>query len=196
MTAAAVPPPSLSATDDLKLPRWWIPVVIGVLAIIFGILALVWPGPTLLAVGLLFGAFLIMAGVGDLMAAFSHGGHSAFVRVLYGLLGVLTVGVGVVLLLRPGASVWVAAFTLGVWFLVTGCLQLAQGIAIRESRVWNLILGLIGVVAGVVIVAQPGIGVVTLVYVVSIALILRGVASIVLGFGLKAADKLTSERTA
>ena len=195
MTAAAVPPPA-PITGDLKMPRWWIPVVIGVLGIIFGILALVWPGPTLLAVGIVFGIYLIMAGFGDLMAAFSHETSSAFVRVLYGLLGILTVGVGFVLLVRPGASVFVAAFALGVWFLISGCLQLAQGIAIRESRAWNIILGLIGVIAGTIIVAQPGIGVVTLVYVVSISLILRGMAGIVLGFGLKAADKLTSEGAA
>jgi uncharacterized membrane protein HdeD (DUF308 family) len=193
VAASSAPAP---LTDDLKMPRWWIPVVVGVLGIIVGFLALVWPGPTLLVVGVLFGIYLVMAGFGDLMAAFSHETSSAFVRVLYGLLGVLTVGVGFVLLVRPGASVVLAAFTLGIWFLVSGCLQLAQGIAVRESRVWNLILGVIGIVAGGLIVAQPSIGVVTLVYIVSISLVLRGVASIVLGFGLKAADKLITEGAA
>lgn len=196
MTAPAATAAGPALTDDLKMPLWWIPVVVGVLGIIFGFLALAWPGPTLLAIGLIFGIYLLMAGFGDLMAAFSHETSSAFVRVLYGLLGILTVGVGFVLIVRPAASVFLAAFALGVWFLISGCLQLAQGIAVRESRVWNLIIGLIGVVAGGMIVAQPGIGVVTLVYIVSLSLILRGIASIVLGFGLKAADKLISEGAA
>lgn len=190
MTAPAAPAASSPIAveyDQLKFPRWWIPVTIGVLAIIAGILALVWPGPTLFAVGLLFGIYLLFAGFGELLMAFSHE-RSTFLRVLSGLLGVLTLIVGFVLLVRPGASVVVAAFTLGIWFLVSGSVQVAKGVTVRESRAWNLILGSIGVVAGIAIVVQPGIGVITLVYVVSIALLLQGVALIMLGFGLKSAD--------
>ncbi len=188
--APAAPSPLEADFDDLKFTRWWIPVTVGVLAIIAGILALVWPAPTLFAVGLLFGIYLLFAGFGELLLAFSHETRSTFMRVLSGLLGVLTLIVGFVLLVRPGASVVVAAFTLGLWFLVSGSVQVAKGITVRESRAWNLILGVIGVVAGIAIVAQPGIGVITLIYVVSIALLLQGVALIVLGFGLKSADKL------
>jgi uncharacterized membrane protein HdeD (DUF308 family) len=164
-------------------------VLVGVLAIVAGVLALVWPGPTLLLVGVCFGAFLVFAGAGDLAGAFAGEGSSTFVRVLEALLGVVTLLAGFILLVRPGASVLVAAFVLGFWFLLSGSLQLARGIGVAEGRAYNVGFGLLGVVAGIVILAQPGIGVVTLVWVVSIAFLLRGALLVALGFGLRKAER-------
>ncbi|MBJ7471303.1 MAG: DUF308 domain-containing protein [Solirubrobacteraceae bacterium] len=187
--SAATSPLAVSA-EDLNYARWWIPVLVGVVGIIVGILALAWPGPTLLAVGLLFGIYLLFAGFGDLFAAFNgQSSSSAFVRVLFGILGVVTIGAGFILLIRPAASVLVAAFVLGFWFLMAGSVQLVTGFAVREHRAWNLIFGVIGIVAGIAIVAQPGIGVITLVYIVSFTLIMRGVVSLTLGFAMRSAEK-------
>jgi uncharacterized membrane protein HdeD (DUF308 family) len=164
-------------------------VLVGLLAIVAGVLALVWPGPTLLLVGICFGAFLVFAGVGDLVGAFAGDGSSAFMRVLEALLGIITLLAGFILLVRPGASVLAAAFVLGFWFLLSGSLQLARGIAVAESRAYDVGFGLLGVVAGIVILAQPGIGVVTLVWVVSIAFLLRGALLVALGLGLRKAER-------
>jgi uncharacterized membrane protein HdeD (DUF308 family) len=184
-TAAA----SAGELEGFHPPRWWVPVLVGVLALVAGVLALVWPGPTLLLVGICFGAFLVFAGAGDLVSAFAGDGASTFVRVLEALLGILTLLAGFILLTRPGASVVVAAFVLGFWFLLSGSLQLARGIAIAEHRAYNVGFGLLGVVAGVIILAQPGIGVVTLVWIVSIAFLLRGAMLVALGFGLRKAER-------
>lgn len=191
-SAAAAPPGVLAGTPDdfLDFPRWWVPVVIGVIALIAGIAALVWPGPTLLVIGITFGIYLLFAGFGQLLDAFSPY-LSTTVRVLSGILGVLTLFAGFVLMFRPAASVVVAALVLGFWFMITGCVQLATGFAVRESRAWNLIFGVIGIVAGFFILSQPGIGVVTLVYITSIALMVRGTVSIFFGFALKSASPRT-----
>jgi uncharacterized membrane protein HdeD (DUF308 family) len=169
----------------LDLPRWWVPVVVGVLAVLAGVLALAWPEPTLVLVGICFGAYLIFAGIGSLISAFADGSQSTFLRIIEAILGIITLLAGMILIVRPGASVVTAALVLGFWFLLAGCLQLARGIAVAEQRAFNVGFGLLGIVAGIIVLAQPGIGVVTLVWIVGIAFIVRGALAIVLGFGLR-----------
>jgi uncharacterized membrane protein HdeD (DUF308 family) len=171
--------------DDLDLPRWWVPVAVGALAVLAGILALVWPDPTLLLVGICFGLYLIFAGIGGLVSAFAEASLSTFLRVVEAILGLITLLAGMILVVRPGASVVTAALVLGFWFLLAGCLQLARGIAVRESRAFNVGFGLLGIAAGTLVLAQPGIGVVTLVWIVGIAFIVRGVIAVALGLALR-----------
>lgn len=169
----------------MRLPRWWVPVLVGVLAVIAGIVSLVWPGPTLLLIGICFGIYLIFAGVGGLITAFAVEGLSTFLRIVEVVLGLLTLLAGMILVVRPGASVAVVAFVLGFWFLLSGSLQFARGVGIADGRWFNIGFGLLGIVAGIVVLAQPGIGVATLVLIVGIAFILNGLIAVALGFSLR-----------
>jgi len=81
--------------------------------------------------------------------------------------------------------VWV----LGFWWTLSGVLQLVRGIAEAEGRGWNIAWGLLGIAAGVIILAQPGIGLVTLVWIVGIGLIVQGAIEIAAAFGLRALKK-------
>jgi uncharacterized membrane protein HdeD (DUF308 family) len=169
---------------------WWLALIGGILSIIVGIIALVWPGPTLLAVGIIFGAYLVVWGVMQLFGG--AGDHAApgavkVIRIIAGILGVL---VGVVLLIRPDQSVLTLAFVLAFWFIFIGILQMSQGFAMKEGRAWNIIWGIIGVIAGAIILAQPEIGLITLVFIVSIGFILQGLMEIPLAL---AARKLYKE---
>jgi uncharacterized membrane protein HdeD (DUF308 family) len=170
-------------------PRWWVPVAVGALAILAGILALAWPRPTLLLIGICFGVYLIFAGVGSLVSAFGDTAESTFLRVVDAILGLITLLAGLILFVRPGASVVTAALVLGFWFLIAGTLQLARGFAVPEHRAFNIAFGLLGIVAGVIVLAQPQIGVVTLVWIVGIAFIVRGVIAIALGLGLRRLER-------
>jgi uncharacterized membrane protein HdeD (DUF308 family) len=187
----AAPVSSLGADEPLadvlaaRLPRWWVPVLVGVLAVIAGIVSLVWPGPTLLLIGICFGIYLIFAGVGGLITAFAVEGLSTFLRIVEVVLGLLTLLAGMILVVRPGASVAVVAFVLGFWFLLSGSLQLARGVGIADGRWFNIGFGLLGIVVGIVVLAQPGIGVATLVLVVGIGFILNGLIAIALGVSLR-----------
>lgn len=185
MTSLTSDVPDLGAADTSK---WWIPVVLGALSILVGFLALIWPGATLLVTGIMFGILLIFVGGGNLAFAFS-GERSTGWRIAGGILGVLTVFVGIVLLFRPGASVLTAAWVLGFWFLVTGVVQFIQGIAHHESRWWNLIFGVIGIIAGGIILGSPAIGLATLVLICGIGFMVRGVVAIALGFAIRSIGK-------
>lgn len=191
MAAASAPLPGAAAPAGAGPAGrfWWLPVVAGVLSVIVGIAALVFPGPTLLAVGILFGGYLAIWGVLLLVRALTDVAEPTLLRALQIFLGVLAVLAGVVLLVRPGASVATAVLALGFWWVTLGVLQLAAGIGVPEQRWSNLAWGALGVIAGAIILAQPGIGLVTLVVIVGVSLLLQGMLEIAAGFAWRKVDR-------
>jgi hypothetical protein len=163
---------------------WWLLAIIGVLTIIVGFVALIFPGPTLLVVGLLFGIWLIVWGAFAIYRGVADGG-GAGLRVLSVIIGVLGVLAGLVLVLRPGQSVLTVVLVMGIWWIVTGILEFIMGVVTKEYRWTNIILGLIGAAAGVIILVWPGIGLVTLVFIVGFTLIFRGTLETILAFQLR-----------
>ena len=96
---------------------------------------------------------------------------------------------GLILLVRPGESVVTAALVLGFWCTLSGVMQIARGIAVGERRAWNLGLGVIGLLAGIIILAQPSIGLATLVWVVGLSLIFQGMLEIGSGWAIRRLHK-------
>jgi uncharacterized membrane protein HdeD (DUF308 family) len=185
MTDAAIHPSN--SADGLPNVPWWLIVGLGALSIIAGILAVVWPGATLLLIALTFGIFLIMSGLGDIIGAVQAGAAPATVRVLFGFLGVLALAAGVILLARPAASLLTAAWVLGLWFAISGIVQLVQGFVASQGRAWNIMFGVIGLVAGVIILAKPSVGISTLILIVSISFIVRGMVTVAVGLVVRKA---------
>jgi uncharacterized membrane protein HdeD (DUF308 family) len=164
---------------------WWLALVVGILSIVVGFAAIFFPEPTLLAVGLLFGGYLTVWSAMVLMRGIAEKDQDTVMRVLRIITGIIGVVVGLILLVRPGQSVLTAAYALGFWWIVIGMLQIAQGLAVSEHRVWNLIWGVIGLVAGAVILAQPGIGLITLLFIVSIGLIFQGMMEVGMALAMR-----------
>lgn len=179
MTAAGADVPYGEATGLGDVSRyWWIPFVAGVLSVIIGMAALFWPGPTLLAVGLLFGIYLAFWGGLTLVRSVMGLGAPVIARIVFGIVGLLAVVTGLVLMVRPGESVLTVVFVMGFWWVLVGVLELVAAIASSEGRVWNLIWGVLGIIAGAIILADPGIGLVTLVFIVGFGLIIQGCVEI------------------
>jgi uncharacterized membrane protein HdeD (DUF308 family) len=170
-----------------------LPLAAGVLTIIVGVVALLYPGPTLLAVGILFGAYLTVWGTMTLIRSVSDSDVDTILRVLGVILGLLTALAGLILLVRPGQSVLTAALVLGFWWTLVGIMQLVRGIVVAEGRVWNLLWGVVAIAAGVIILAQPRIGLATLVLIVGVGLIFQGALEIAAGMELR---RLRRERPA
>jgi uncharacterized membrane protein HdeD (DUF308 family) len=176
---AASAPPASEAPAIVQPGRyWWLALIVGILSVIIGFAALFFPEPTLLAVGLLFGAYLVIWSAGILARGIGEHDQDTVIRVLRIITGIIGIFVGLILLVRPGQSVLTAAYALGFWWVVVGMLQLAQGFAVKEHRGWNIAWGVLGLVAGAIILAQPGIGLITLVWIVSLGLIFQGVMEI------------------
>lgn len=152
----------------------WVMFVAGGLSVAVGVAALIWPKPTLMVIGILFGVYLALWGAVALMLAVGDDGVATGARILGVLVGVLGLLAGLILMVRPGESVLTIVWVLGFWWCVLGVMQLIRGITVADGRLWNLLWGVVGIAAGAILLAWPGIGLGTLVIVVSVSLILQG----------------------
>jgi len=157
--------------------------------VLVGIVALLYPEPTLLIVGLLFGVYLAIWGGMTLFHAVGDESMDVVVRVLEVVVGLLGLFAGLLLIVRPGQTVLTAALVLGFWWVIVGVLQVVRGIARPEGRVWNILWGLIATIAGAIILAQPSIGLVTLVWIVSLGLVIQGAVEIAAALGWRKLHK-------
>jgi uncharacterized membrane protein HdeD (DUF308 family) len=145
----------------------------GVIAIGFGVAALIWPGVTILALALLFGAYVLIDGIGMLIDAF-RGHRSGGQRAAYAIAGLLGVIAGLVTLVWPGITALVLVILVGAWAVVTGVLGVLAATRIPGS--WPLIvLGVLSIVAGVLILFRPRAGAFAIAAVIGIYAIIAGV---------------------
>jgi uncharacterized membrane protein HdeD (DUF308 family) len=167
----------------------WVMVVTGGLSIAVGVAALIWPGPTLTVVGIMFGIYLALWGAVALLTAVAAEGAATGVRILGVLIGLLGLLTGLVLMVRPGQSLLAIVWVLGFWWCVLGVMQLIHGIVDPEGRIWNLAWGVLGIAAGAVLLAWPSIGLGTMVIIVSVSLIVQGFVEIGLAGALRGAAR-------
>ena len=104
--------------------HWGLVVVLGVLSIIIGVLAIAYPGATVVTVAIFFAAWLFVTGIYEVIVSFTRDGDTAM-RVFHAIIGVLAVIVGFALLRSPFQSVEVLIFVLGVFWLVQGIMTFA-----------------------------------------------------------------------
>jgi uncharacterized membrane protein HdeD (DUF308 family) len=178
--------------------NWWMAVLRGALAVLFGVVALVWPGITFEALVLVFGVYAFFDGVlvlgFGLMAA--GDGEQWWPLVLAGILGI---AIGVITFFKPQTVGLSLVYVIGAWAIITGLLQIVAAIRLREIITTEWLLGLTGVLSvvfGVLVVAQPNAGAISLVYLFGLYAILVGIAQIAFGFRVRnIADSLPRVQT-
>lgn len=162
---------------------WWI--AYGVLTLLAGIAAVVWPAVTVLVLAVVFGIQLLILGVFRIVAAFAVPDTSTARKLVGVLIGILSIIAGILCLRSPIATVVILALLVGAFWLVYGIMEIVGGIAERDGergRAWAIIGGIIGVIAGVVILAMPAVSAVALAWVLGIMLIVQGVIAIFAAF--------------
>jgi uncharacterized membrane protein HdeD (DUF308 family) len=169
--------------------NWWALLLRGVLAGLFGLIALAIPGAALGALILLFAVYALLDGVGAIVAAVrSAERHERWVPMLIeGIAGVLA---GVLTFLWPGATALVLLYLIGFWAIVTGVLKIVAAVHLRRvvPGEWVLILnGIFTVLLGILVVTVPTLGLLTLIWWIGFYAILRGVLYIALAFRLRRA---------
>jgi uncharacterized membrane protein HdeD (DUF308 family) len=164
---------------------WWLPVGLGALSVIAGIVVLANPH-SLNALAVVTGIFLLIDGIYEFVTALAAETEA---RGMVALLGVLCIVAGVVLVRHPGTGVTAVALLLGIWLLATGAVRLAWTV-VYDRRLGSALVSVVQLIAGVVIVAIPDIGVATLALLAGIAFILNGVALIAAGWLIRAARSL------
>lgn len=154
----------------------------GVLALVIGLVSVIWPSITIGAFVILFAVYAFLAAGTELYNAFRGGGGAGRVA-WYVVLAVLSLAAGLIALLWPSITVLVMVLWLAGWALVTGVVEVVMAFGHGESgaeRVLFALSGLISVFFGVVLIVHPGIGAVTLAVVFGLFAIMYGVADLVL----------------
>ncbi len=166
-----------SAPSPIALERGFV-ITSAITAIALGIIALVWPGATLLTVALLFGAFLVVSGIFRLVTAFTSDALSTGLRWLVGILGALVVAAGVYALANPLVSLEILAYVIAFGWIFDGVAAIAAGVRGTSSapRWLAIVSGVVSIIAGGVMLFLPALGIATLVLVGGWILIAIGIA--------------------
>lgn len=168
---------------DLLTQKWWAVALRGVLAIVFGIVALAFPGATLVSLALVFGAYAFVDGVFAIVSAFGRRGREAVWYVLDGILGIAA---GVATFFFPGITAQALVYLIGVWAILTGIFEVIAGFELPIKRDWLLVLaGIASIVFGVLVFVYPVSGALTIAWLIGAYALVFGVSMLVFGLRLR-----------
>jgi uncharacterized membrane protein HdeD (DUF308 family) len=167
--------------------NWWLVVLRGVLAILFGIAAFAWPGITLLTLVLFFGVYAMIDGVIAIVTGLSRTRETPR-WWMFLLEGLLNIAAGIVALLMPGLATLVLIYILASWAVITGILEIAAAIRLRHeiTNEWFLALGgVLSIGLGILLFLQPAAGSLAIVWTIAAYAVLFGILLVILGVRLR-----------
>ncbi len=162
--------------------RWGV-ILGGIVAILFGLVILAWPGITLRALLLVFGIFAIAAGVFAILGGLRA--EETRRRWLHLAEGVVAALAGIVALAWPGITARALLYLIAAWAIVTGIMEMAGALRTRLASMpeWVLLVsGVISVVFGILLLVWPRLGLLGLVWLIGIYAIVYGIIHLVLAF--------------
>jgi uncharacterized membrane protein HdeD (DUF308 family) len=175
-----------SAMVHALAKNWWMLLLRGIAAIIFGVLVFAWPGVTLLTLIWFYGAFVLVDGVLAIIAAIAGGAPAP--RWWLAIVGLLGIAAGLLTFLMPGLTALVLLFFIAGWAIATGVFQIIGAIKLRKEidNEWLLVLsGIVSVLFGVDMMLAPGAGALALLWVIGAYAVITGVLIVALSFRLK-----------
>ena len=165
----------------------------GIAAIVFGVLTLVWPKLTILALVVLFGIFAIISGIAVVSAALQNREEHGWGMFLFE--GILWLLVGVVALIWPGVTALSFLYLLAAWAVITGILELVAPLSFPMSGgrgVLMVLSGVISIIFGILIAVQPAAGLLAVVWLIGLYAILFGILHLVAYFEARSVSRVLS----
>jgi uncharacterized membrane protein HdeD (DUF308 family) len=173
--------------------NWWALVVRGVAALIFGLLAFVWPGITLLSLVFLFGAYAMVDGIFAIVAGLRA--PKEFKRWWLLLIeGILSVIAGVMAFFWPGITALILLGLIAGWAILTGIIEIVAAIQMRKQITgeWLMIVsGLLSVLFGALLLINPAGGALAVVFIIGAYAVVFGIMQIALGIKLRSLERAT-----
>lgn len=171
---------------DALSRNWWLLVLRGAVAVLFGILAFVWPGMTLQILVVFFGAYVLVDGIGSVVTGIAHRqGSDRWWLLLEGLSSILF---GVLTFLWPGVTEAILLIFVAVWAVLTGIFEILAAVRLRKQIMGEWVLGLAGlfsVLFGVYMFVNLSVGALAVVWLIGSYAILFGLLLVYLGFKLR-----------
>jgi uncharacterized membrane protein HdeD (DUF308 family) len=167
--------------------NWWLVLLRGIAAVLFGLTALLWPGLTFAVLVLAFGAYLLVDGVFTLVSGLMRIGKASRWWV-FALEGLVSIVVGVLTFIWPGVTALALLYLIAAWAVITGVLEIVAAITLRKEidNEWLLGLsGLVSVILGVLLVFQPAAGSLAVIWMMGAYALIFGILLIALSFRLR-----------
>jgi len=179
----------------LLAANWWVLLLRGILAILFGVAAYAWPGLTLATLVMFFAVFVFVDGVFDVFAAFAgrQENENWWVLLIEGLLGI---AFGAITWMRPGITTMVLLLFIAFWAMATGILRIIMALRLRkeiEGEGWLVLSGLASVLFGLIVMARPGAGAMALLWLIGAWAIVVGIFLVILAFQARSFGKKLEE---
>ena len=172
--------------------RWWLFLIRGIIAVVFGIAAAMWPQISLPVIVLIFGAYALVDGIFAIAGALSPmAGQRWWALLLEGILGLV---VAFLVFTQPGLSAAAFVFAVGFWSIFTGVMEIVAGIQLRDilGNEWLYILaGIVSIAFGVLVIRYPDTGALGVVYLFAWYAIIFGILQLALGYRLQKMNAVT-----
>lgn len=167
--------------------NWWIFLIRGIIAILFGLAAWFFPAAAFLSLVLVFGVFALLDGILAIISAFSAnaGSENWWWLILEGVVGIL---IGVLTLIQPAAMGAAWLYLIAAWAIVTGILEIVTATRLRKmitGEFWLILGGIFSVLFGVLIGIFPQTGLIAVGVIIGIYAFVFGVSYLMLAFGLR-----------
>lgn len=184
---------SVSSNDpfrSLLKQIWWVVLLRGILAVLFGVVALVWPGITVWALVVVFAAYAIIDGIVLVVQSIRDKPEGWGWWLAMGVVSVLA---GLVALFWPGITALALLYVIAFYAILFGITGIVGGVRFRKvpesGWVWSVLAGVVAVLFGIVLLIFPGEGILSLIVLLGIYAILFGVLLIILAFQARSAAK-------
>ncbi len=178
-----------NSSGQTLVPHLWKSVLLtGILSVVLGVMVLAWPNATLVVAAIFFGAYLLVTGISQVFHAFtlhiSGGG-----RALLFISGAASLVLAVLCFRSIGDSILLLAIWIGIGFIFRGVATAAAAISDpgTPGRGWEIFIGIVTLIAGIIVLAYPFASLPTLIWVTGIWLVVIGVMEIIASFGIRKA---------
>jgi uncharacterized membrane protein HdeD (DUF308 family) len=175
--------------NQLATQLWSLAIAQGVLAVLFGIASLFWPGATLVLLVILFGIFVLVWGIVDLIRSLVTIGknNTWWLEMLF---SILVIGLGVFLLRNTLVSIGVFITLVGFTFVLRGVIDLLTAFFskekdVAEARSLYFVTGLLGLVAGIIVLSQPVASGLAFIWIVGLYAVLQGALTIAISLRVR-----------
>jgi uncharacterized membrane protein HdeD (DUF308 family) len=173
---------------QLAAKYWWVLLVRGIILVLLGIAMFAWPKATLLVFVVLFAAYLFVDGVMSIIQGFSQrrtGEPSGWSFAS----GILAIAFGIAVLAWPDTIGKVLMVLIGIWAILAGITGIAAGFRAKQAPgsgwAWILALGILALIFGIALIANPAAGILSILWLVAIWAIMSGIVMIIASFFVK-----------
>lgn len=165
--------------------NWWMWLIRGIAAVIFGILAYLWPGATWVAIGILFGAYAFVDGIFAIVATVraAETQQRWWPFLIEGVIGIL---IAAITFYDVGITIFALYFTIAAWAFLTGIFEIVAAVQLRKhisNEIWLILGGIASIAFGVLMIWFPLVGALTIIWLIAAYAIVFGI--IMIAFSLR-----------